>query len=119
MDLEQFKILLEYSQRSPYAGRLESPDARAEGENPLCGDWLEIQVRLRQGTSVGDGRYLHRGCALSAVAASILLGYARGRNVVEIQKLAPRDYLDILGIPVSSARLSCAFLALEVFKTLV
>ena len=38
--------LLEHVRRPSNTGRVESPDRRASAQNPLCGDELELTMRL-------------------------------------------------------------------------
>ncbi len=65
-DLYQEVILDHY--RSPRNfGKLEGADRAAVGNNPLCGDRLSLQVRLK-GDVIEDVRFQGAGCA-SPVAA--------------------------------------------------
>lgn len=94
---------------------LAHPHVRAEDINPICGD------RVEMGLEIDDGRisaiyFQGRGCAVSQGAASILTEMIEGKPVQEVVKLSEDDLLDALGIPISPARSSCAFLALRVLR---
>ena len=59
-------------------------------------------------------RFQGRGCAISQAAASMLSEMIEGKTVEEVVQLGKDDVLDALGIPISPARLKCAFLSLRV-----
>jgi NifU-like protein involved in Fe-S cluster formation len=62
------------------AGALEGPAVgRGRGEHPVCGDAVEVDVRLQAGT-IAELRWRAQGCpacfAVAAVAADVLPGAA-------------------------------------------
>ena len=52
-------------------GELDSPDAEADGKNPLCGDEVAIDVRIADGR-IAELRFNGHGCAVSQAATSML-----------------------------------------------
>lgn len=59
------------------AGRLEAPDGSATLENPLCGDRVTFEVRLRRGRIAALAHRV-RGCLLCQASASLLGRAATG-----------------------------------------
>ena len=114
-DLETFKRIWEFSKDSPYMAKMDDADITLKGDNISCGDWLEISLKMK-GKKIAEARFLHRGCAVSAVATSTLLEYAEGKTLEEVRELTPEKHLKLFGAPISPARLKCAMLALEVVK---
>ncbi|OGD23806.1 hypothetical protein A2Z10_01595 [Candidatus Azambacteria bacterium RBG_16_47_10] len=112
MKIDQLKKLQEYAQLSPYAGTMKKPDIHWEGENPLCGDMLSIDLRVVKG-KVADARFEHRGCALSGAATSIFLDHIIGKQITALSRITLEKHLALLGIPVSPGRLNCALLPLR------
>lgn len=86
------------------------------GENPLCGDTLHIDFAVKKGM-ITDVKFTHHGCALSAVAASLLLENLIGTSVTALQKLDAYALLKLMEAPISPARLNCVLLALHVAKS--
>jgi nitrogen fixation NifU-like protein len=111
MDYREY-ILDHYRNPRNY-GKLEQPDAHAEDSNPLCGDQLAIDLQV-DGDTVTAVRFQGRGCAISQASASMLSEMIEGRPVEEVVKLGKDDVLDALGIPISPARMKCAFLSLRI-----
>ncbi|HXW50741.1 MAG TPA: SUF system NifU family Fe-S cluster assembly protein [Candidatus Acidoferrales bacterium] len=102
--------------RSPRnAGTLEAPDASFEDNNPLCGDKIRIDLKLRDGV-IEDIKFRGRGCAISQASASLLTEAVKGKSVAEVARIGKEDVLENLGIQISAARLKCALLGLKVLK---
>ena len=111
-DLYRDEILEHY--RAPHNfGTLESPDASYEGNNPLCGDRITIQVALADDDTVSDVAFSGRGCAISQASASLLTDEIKGQPVAAVKELTNQDVLDLLGIEISPARLKCALLSID------
>ena len=95
---------------------LDPADARAEGQNPLCGDEITLYVRLGEGDVVEEVGFEGRGCAISQAATSMLTDLVKGRTAQEIAAMPKEELLDELGIPLTPVRLKCAILGLGVLK---
>jgi nitrogen fixation NifU-like protein len=113
-DLYRDHILDHYKDPRNY-GAMDDPDVSAEGQNPLCGDQLAIDLRVRDGL-VADIRFHGRGCAISQAATSMLTEMVIGRPVAEVAALATEDIVEEVGIPLSPVRLKCALLGLGTLK---
>ncbi|MDO8558604.1 MAG: iron-sulfur cluster assembly scaffold protein [bacterium] len=122
-NLTAFKRIWELSKDSPYMAKIDNPDFAFSGDNAVCGDWMELAFRMHKDGStklttgkIAEARFLHTGCAVSAVAASVLMEYAEGKTLDEVRKVTPEEQLKLFGAPVSPARIKCALLPLEVLK---
>lgn len=69
------------------APRLSDPDAAATLDNPLCGDRVTVEVRLKDGRIQAVG-YAVRGCLLCQAAAATLAARAVGMDAMEAVALA-------------------------------
>ncbi|MDP3963547.1 MAG: iron-sulfur cluster assembly scaffold protein [bacterium] len=114
-DLETFRRIWELSKDSPYMAKMEKPDLAFTGNNAVCGDWIEIAFRMK-GKKIVEARFLHKGCALSAVGASVFSEFAEGKTLEAVRKLTPQKQLELFGAPVSPARSKCVMLPLEIIK---
>ncbi|HUL58187.1 MAG TPA: iron-sulfur cluster assembly scaffold protein [Anaeromyxobacteraceae bacterium] len=82
--------LLRLARAARGAGRLEAPDGSATRDNPLCGDRVSVEVRLRDGR-VAALAHRVRGCVLCEASASLLGEAAPGRTGADLS--AARDRL--------------------------
>jgi nitrogen fixation NifU-like protein len=88
MDLKDLyrDVILDHNKRPRNFGRLEQPDARADGHNPLCGDRLHVSLKLT-GDRVDDIRFEGKGCAISTASASMMTEAVKGKDRAAIEKL--------------------------------
>jgi len=88
MDLKELyrEVILDHNRSPRNFGRLDPADACATGRNPLCGDTLDITLRM-QGDRVADLRFEGQGCAISLAAASLMSEAVKGRRREEIEQL--------------------------------
>jgi len=109
-------FILDHYRNPRNSGTLEKPDATFEDNNPMCGDKIRMDVKLRDGV-VEDIKFRGRGCAISQASASLLTEAVKGKSLREIAAVGKEQVLENLGIPISAARLKCALLGLKVLKT--
>lgn len=110
------EIIIDHYKNPVYRGRLDPHDIRFEDDNPLCGDHIEITLRVDGEGRVSDGRFDGKGCAISQASADLLIESIIGRPLEEVKKLTKQDILDMLGIELGPVRLKCALLSLKVLK---
>ncbi len=113
-DLYRDHILDHYKDPRNY-GPMADPDVSAEGQNPLCGDELSIDLKVHDGT-IADIRFHGRGCAISQAATSMLTEMVKGRAVADVAALGREEIVEEVGIPLSPVRLKCALLGLGTLK---
>jgi len=118
-EFDQFyrEVILDHYKNPRGHGVLEPHDARAEGQNPLCGDEVAITVRFgKDGETIDDLAFEGRGCAISQAATSMLTELVKGRKAAEVAVMPKEELLDEIGIPLTPIRLKCAILGLGVLK---
>lgn len=113
-DMYQENILEHY--KNPHNhGALPEHNITIREVNPLCGDIIEMQMRV-ENRRIEKVKFLGKGCAISQAAASMLTDDVQGKNIEEALQIDKPDVLDMLGVEISPARLKCAFLGLKVLK---
>lgn len=97
-------------------GELEAADFSYEEDNPLCGDVVRIDVRLDEDKRVAEVAWSGEGCAISQAAASLLTEEIKGMMLDEVKAFDKERLLELVGVPLSMARVKCALLSLKVLK---
>jgi nitrogen fixation NifU-like protein len=87
-DLYQ-EVILDHNKRPRNYRQLEDASHRAEGYNPLCGDRLNLFVRL-DGERIADIAFQGSGCAISKASASLMTDSLKGLTVAEARALFER-----------------------------
>jgi nitrogen fixation NifU-like protein len=117
MESEQMyrENILDHYKRPRNFGKLERADAEGFDSNPLCGDEIAMQVRVKGG-KVEDIRFSGTACAICTASASMITEEVKGRRVEEAAGLGKKRVLSLLGIDPGPSRLKCALLPLKVMK---
>jgi len=84
-DLYQ-EVILDHYRNPRNQGALPGADRNAQGYNPLCGDKLEIHVKL-DGDRIEDVRFEGTGCAISQASASVMTSALKGKSAAEVAEL--------------------------------
>jgi len=111
-------IILDYYRNPRNFGDLQEPDVRAKDSNPLCGDIIEMQLKIGD-EKIEDIRFKGKGCAISQASASMLTELVKGKTLDEVKAMGKPDILQMLGIDPGATRIKCALLGLKVLKLAV
>src|SRR5512143_2146784 len=115
MDDYYREIILEHYKRPSFRGHIPNATISHEEDNPLCGDRIRVELLVEDGI-VKDARFSGQGCAISQASADMLMEELRGKTLADVQKIDKQFVLDMVGIPLTPARLKCALLSLKVVK---
>jgi nitrogen fixation NifU-like protein len=88
--------VLDHFQNPRNAGELTGAHAKIEVSNPVCGDVLQLAVRM-DGERIAEARFLCRGCTTSIACASLLTEELRGRTLAEAGSLTAQSLSQSLG----------------------
>ena len=97
-------------------GELDPCDFSYEEDNPLCGDVVRLDVRVGRNRRIADVRWRGEGCAISQASASLLTEEIKGMTLEEVKAFSKERLLELIGVPLSMARVKCALLSLKVLK---
>jgi nitrogen fixation NifU-like protein len=113
-DMYRQQILDHYKSPRNY-GEIDDPTYTHTGENPMCGDTIEMDVVLDDDEETIEGvAFRGDGCAISQASASMLSEQLAGMAVEELQAMDRDDIIDMLGVDISPMRVKCAVLAEKV-----
>jgi len=107
--------LLEHYRTPQNYGRIEKADVKYRDFNPVCGDEIEIYIKVKKGV-VEDVKFIGKGCAISQAAASILTEHVKAKKLQEVRGISNEQMLKLLPIKVSHLRIKCALLALKAIQ---
>src|SRR3989344_1847496 len=121
MEIDQMyqEQILDHYKNPRNRGIIGNATVHHHEKNPLCGDELDVYLLIDDDKNIADVKIQARGCAISTASASMMTDKVKGKNIEEIKKMKKDDVLEMLGIPISAARLKCAILSLDTFKNAI
>jgi nitrogen fixation protein NifU and related proteins len=96
-DLYQ-EVILDHNRRPHNFRAIETPSAKQEGFNPLCGDRLTLYLAL-DGEVIKDVAFQGSGCAISKASASLMTDAVKGKTVAEARDLFEQFHAMITSNP--------------------
>jgi nitrogen fixation NifU-like protein len=110
------EIILDYYRNPRNYGKIENPDVSIKDSNPLCGDEIEMQLKVKDGKII-DIKFIGKGCAISQASASILTEMVKDKDINTARNISKDDILESLGLTsLGPARIKCALLSLKTLK---
>jgi len=109
--------VLDHFQNPRNAGALPGADVKVEVSNPVCGDVLQLAVRIESDRIV-EARFLCRGCTTSIACASLLTEQLCGRTLAEARSVTAQSLSQGLGA-LPAATFHGAELAADAVETML
>jgi NifU-like protein involved in Fe-S cluster formation len=113
--------LLDHFQNPRNAGAIEDPDSMVQLENPVCGDVLELSLKLgkpeleerklenlkSESARIADIRFRAKGCVPTMACGSAITELTKGKSIDEARKLSREELIQkIGGLPQASTHAS-------------
>jgi nitrogen fixation NifU-like protein len=97
MDLKQLyqDIILEHGKSPRNFGKCQKFTHEAKGHNPLCGDQVQVYLKLNKEKKVEDLTFKGSGCAISIASTSIMTELVKGKSQVSARKII-KDFLNMI-----------------------
>jgi len=97
-DLQELyqSVILDHNRKPRNFGPLDDASGSAEGKNPLCGDQVEVAVRL-DGDVLSAVKFTGSGCAISKASASLMTTAVTGKSRAEVDALFERFHALVTG----------------------
>ena len=109
------ETILDYYRHPRNQGTIKDADIVVRDSNPVCGDVVEIYIKVDE-KKIKDIKFSGHGCAISQASTSMLTEMVDGKNLDEVKDMNKDQILQLLGIDLSPVRLKCALLGLKVLK---
>lgn len=79
------EIILDHNKRPRNYRAMDACTNHADGHNPLCGDQIEVYVKVKDGV-IEDISFQGEGCAISKSSASLMTAALKGKTVEEAHR---------------------------------
>jgi nitrogen fixation NifU-like protein len=105
--------ILEHMRSPRNFGKISKPDFVGKAENRLCGDRIELELKLDKRGAVQEVGFSGSGCAITIASTSMFTEAMKGKRLAEIARLKVEEALAMMGLEVTPARVGCATVALQ------
>ena len=110
------EMIVDYSRNPVNYGKMDNPDVTYHDANPLCGDSIDIDLKIDD-AKVTDIKFHGKGCAICMACSSVLTEITKGKSLDEARQISKHDILGELGLEhLQAVRIKCALLSLKTLK---
>src|SRR5919108_1848049 len=89
-------IVIDHFQNPRNVGELPDANAQASVTNPVCGDVLQLMLKIVDGR-IAEVRFKTFGCEAAIAASSLLTEMIKGKALTDAQDITPDMITDALG----------------------
>ncbi|HDQ07399.1 MAG TPA: Fe-S cluster assembly scaffold protein NifU [Methanoculleus sp.] len=105
------KKVMDHFMNPRNVGSIENPDGVGRVGNPVCGDLMEVSIRVEDGI-ITDVKFKTFGCGSAIATASMVTELATGKTLEEADRITRQDVADELeGLP--PRKMHCSNLAAD------
>ncbi|MDD5625741.1 MAG: iron-sulfur cluster assembly scaffold protein [Patescibacteria group bacterium] len=111
---EQNPQLIDHFLHPRNVGKMENPDGLGHVGNPMCGDVMDLYIRVKDNKII-EAKFQTYGCAAAVASTSVLTELIIGKTIEEALEISHKKILDVLG-QVPANKNHCTFLAEQALK---
>ncbi len=109
--------VMEHFKNPRNVGEIENPDGIGHVGNAVCGDVMELYIRVEDGIIV-DAKFKTFGCGAAIATSSMVTELVKGKKVEEALKISNRAVAEALG-GLPAIKMHCSVLAEEALKSAI
>src|SRR4029077_1021849 len=98
------EVILDHSRRPRNFGELPDASVRVHGDNPSCGDEIELAVKFGPDKQLEEIKFTGHGCAISQASASMMTQKLKGKSAGETAALLRAFHQLFIGEEAESSR---------------
>jgi len=109
--------VMEHFRNPRNVGEIENPDGVVHVGNPVCGDIMELYIKVKDGAIV-DAKFKTFGCGAAIATSSMVTEMVKGKSIEEALKISNKAVAEALdGLP--PIKMHCSALAEEALKSAI
>ncbi len=110
-------IVMDHFRNPRNIGAIEDADGIGKVGNPLCGDVMELYIKVKDDV-ISDAKFKTFGCGAAIATSSIVTELVINKNIDEALKLSNKAVAEALG-GLPAAKMHCSVLAVDALKKAV
>jgi len=106
--------VMEHFKNPRNVGEMENPDGIGHVGNPVCGDIMEMYIRVKNNV-VTDAKFKTFGCGAAIATSSMVTELVKGKTIEEALQVSNKAVVEALG-GLPPVKLHCSVLAEDALK---
>ncbi len=95
-------VILDHSKRPRNFGEIAEGAVQVHGDNPSCGDEIDLSVKFGADGAVEDLKFKGMGCAISQASASMMTMKLKGKSEADAREML-RSFHDLVTVEVAES----------------
>ena len=109
--------VMEHFRNPRNVGEMEDPDGIGHVGNPICGDIMELYIKVKDNIIV-DAKFKTFGCGAAIATSSMVTEMVKGKSIEEALKISNKAVAEALdGLP--PIKMHCSVLAEDALKAAI
>ena len=109
--------VMEHFRNPRNVGKIKNPDGIGHVGNPVCGDIMEMYIKVENNIIV-DAKFKTFGCGAAIATSSMVTELVKGKTIDEALKISNRAVVEALG-GLPHIKMHCSVLAEEALKSAI
>ena len=109
--------VIDYFTHPRNVGKIDNPDGVGRAGNPVCGDVMELYIKV-QDNKIIDAKFQTFGCAAAIATSSMVTELVKGKSLEEALKISNKAVAEALG-GLPPIKMHCSVLAEEALKAAI
>jgi len=106
--------VMEHFMHPRNVGEIENPDGVGHVGNPICGDIMELYIKVKDNIIV-DAKFKTFGCGAAIATSSMVTELVKGKTIEQALEISNKTVAEALdGLP--PVKMHCSMLAEEALK---
>ena len=106
--------VMEHFRNPRNVGEIENPDGVGKVGNPVCGDIMELTIKV-DGGIITDAKFKTFGCGAAIATSSMVTELVKNKTIEDALKISNRAVAEALG-GLPPIKMHCSVLAEEALK---
>lgn len=98
-------------------GEIENPDGVGHVGNPVCGDIMELYIKVKDNV-ITDAKFKTFGCGAAIATSSMVTEMVKGKTIEEALKISNKAVAEALG-GLPKIKMHCSVLAEEALQSAI
>jgi len=112
--MEYSEKVMEHFRNPRNVGEIENPDGVGKVGNPVCGDIMELYIKV-DGGIITDAKFKTFGCGAAIATSSMVTELVKNKTIEDALKISNRAVAEALG-GLPPIKMHCSVLAEEALK---